>query len=308
MLEANWAGRLGLMNFTAIDVETANPDLASICQVGIAVYRDGILHQEWVSLVDPEDYFDPSNVLVHGIDEHSVESAPIFPDIEPILRHFLKDSICVCHTHFDRVSLGRAFERYDLPGFELTWLDSARVARRTWEECAWRGYGLAAVCKKIGYDFKHHDALEDAKACARVLMASIESTGLDIVSWLKRVEEPIASRMGTGSSGPWRQPSIKREGNPEGELYGEVMVFTGALMIARAEAADLASKVGCSVVTSVSKKTTLLVVGDQDISRLAGKAKSSKHLKAEQLIGAGHSLRILRESDFLELVKNSLTQ
>ena len=31
------------MNFAAIDVETANPDCASICQIGIAEFKDGAL-------------------------------------------------------------------------------------------------------------------------------------------------------------------------------------------------------------------------------------------------------------------------
>jgi len=52
----------------------------------------------------------------------------------------------------------------------------------------------------------------------------------------------------------------------------------------------------------VTKNTTLLVVGDQDISKLAGKNKSSKHLKAEQLISKGQLIRIIKESDFKKLV------
>ena len=84
-------------------------------------------------------------------------------------------------------------------------------------------------------------------------------------------------------------------------------MFTGALEIPRREAADLASGVGCTVAEGVTKKTTLLVVGDQDISKLAGKEKSSKHLKAEQLIQKGHNLRIIKESDFKELVRHAET-
>ena len=44
-----------------------------------------------------------------------------------------------------------------------------------------------------------------------------------------------------------------------------------------------------------------LVVGDQDVQKLAGHNKSSKHRKAEDLILKGQPIRILRESDFLEL-------
>ena len=45
------------MNFVAVDVETANSDRASICQIGIAVFKDGKLADEWVSLINPEDHF-----------------------------------------------------------------------------------------------------------------------------------------------------------------------------------------------------------------------------------------------------------
>ena len=97
---------------------------------------------------------------------------------------------------------------------------------------------------------------------------------------------------------------IKRDGNPQGLLYCEVIAFTGALLIPRKEAADLAANIGCKVTPGVTKKTTLLVVGDQDLSKLSGKDKSSKHIKAEELISEGQSIRILKESDFEELVKN----
>lgn len=284
------------MEFIAIDVETANADMASICQIGIAKFKDGVLVEEWSSLVDPEDYFDFINIDIHGISKKDVIGAPTFSEVVGELSRFLSDSICVSHTHFDRVSIGRALDKYSLKPIETAWLDSARVARRTWEECAWRGYGLSKVCEIIGYEFKHHDALEDAKASGQVLIAAIEKSGLDIEAWLRRVCQPIdPSKTSSGSA-------ISRDGNPEGEMYGEVLVFTGALEIPRREAADLAAGIGCTVASGVTQKTTLLVVGDQDITKLAGKDKSSKHLKAEQLIAKGQKIRIVKESDFKELV------
>lgn len=289
------------VDFVAIDVETANADMASICQLGIAQFKQGALTEEWKTYVDPEDYFDGLNVSIHGIDEDTVEGAPTFRETLETLRTYLHGNVVVCHTHFDRVALNQASQRYEACAPECIWLDSARVARRTWHECAWSGYGLLKVCEIIGYTFKHHDALEDAKAAAQVLLAAIAKTGLDVNGWLKRVRQPIdPSRVFHNTS-----PAIKRDGNPEGALYGEILVFTGALEIPRCEAADLAAAIGCQVAPSVSKKTTLLVVGDQDVKKLAGHEKSAKHRKAEELIGKGAAIRILKESDFRELVKYS---
>ena len=287
------------MNFVAIDVETANADMASICQIGLVKCENGVLSDEWKTYVDPEDYFDGINVSIHGIDESIVKGAPTFPELGDTLRSYIDGKVVVCHTHFDRVAMHQAAQRYGVCAPECTWLDSARVARRTWKECAWKGYGLYNVCKILGYDFKHHDALEDAKAAAHILLAATNESGLDIDGWLKRVRQPIDPTASSSGS------AIKREGNPEGALYGEVLVFTGALEISRREAADLAATIGCQVASGVTKKTTLLVVGDQDIKKLAGHERSSKHRKAEELIENGIPIRILKESDFKELARLS---
>jgi DNA polymerase-3 subunit epsilon len=66
--------------------------------------------------------------------------------------------------------------------------------------------------------------------------------------------------------------------------------------------AKLVVTAGFAVSESVNKSTTILVVGDQEIRRLADYGKSSKHRKAEDLISKGHPIRILGESDFCLLV------
>lgn len=283
--------------FFAIDVETANSNLASICQIGIASFSEDGVEDEWVSLVDPEDIFDAMNMAVHGITPEAVKGAPTFDKIFEVIELKLTSSICVCHTHFDRCSLSRASNKHSLILPSIYWLDSARVARRTWPDVSRKGYGLDNLCKKINYQFKHHDALEDAKAAGHILLAAIRESGHSLEEWLQRVERPIAS------DGASYATSITKEANPEGMLFGEVCVFTGSLEIPRREAAAAASAAGCKVVNGVSKKVTLVVVGDQDISKLAGHEISSKQRKAEHLAEEGYPIRIITESDFKELVR-----
>lgn len=280
------------MDFVAIDVETANADLASICQIGIARFKNGELESEWCSLINPLDEFDYQNVAVHGIDEEDVADAPTFEQVSDEITSLLFDSVCVSHTHYDRVAIHRAFQKINIDEPSCAWLDSARVARRTWPDVAKKGYGLANLCNRIGYNFHHHNALEDAKACANVFLAAAKETSSDMDFWLKRVEQPI-------SGSTHKSQQITREGNQEGSLYGESVVFTGSLCITRSDAADRASRAGCSVKAGVSSNTSLLVVGDQDIRRLAGKSISSKHKKAIDLKAKGQEIRILSENDFL---------
>jgi DNA polymerase-3 subunit epsilon len=284
------------MDFVALDVETANPDLSSICQVGMARFQDGKITHEFSTLVDPQDYFDLMNVYVHGIEEDDVIGAPTYAQISSQVNELLDGAICATHTHFDRSAVHQACSRHNTVLPTCKWLDTARVARRTWESVAQRGYGLGNLAEMLGIEFKHHDALEDATAAGRILCLAVEQSGLDLAAWQERIKQPIY--------GDYRE-AIKHEGNPEGPLFGEVVVFTGALSMPRREAAQVAADLGCAVVTGVSKKITMLVVGDQDITKLAGNERSSKHRKAEELMSKGFPIRILRETDFLALLDHS---
>jgi DNA polymerase-3 subunit epsilon len=280
--------------FVAVDVETANSDLASICQLGVVTFEGGEPKGSWQRYVDPEDYFDPYNVAIHGISEDVVLGSPNFAALLPEFLALVTGRIVLCHTPFDRLALNRAAERYALAAISCTWLDSAKVVRRTWADFSRSGYGLANVAATLGVKFKHHEAAEDARAAGEIFVHAMTHTGMTPSEWLIRVTQPINTETGHG---------IAREGSLDGPLAGEVVVFTGALSLPRREAADLAAIAGCTVEESVNKRTTLLVVGDQDIRRFAGHEKSSKHRKAEQLISNGQRMRILGEGDFRRLVQ-----
>ena len=122
------------MEFVAIDVETANADMASICQIGIAQFKDGTLAEEWKTYVDPQDHFDMMNVSIHGIDEDVVAGSPTFAMLADTLISRLSGRIIVTHTAFDRVAVHQASTKHKTPPLSCTWLDTACVARRAWTE------------------------------------------------------------------------------------------------------------------------------------------------------------------------------
>jgi len=294
------------MDFVALDVETANSDMASICQIGLVVYKNKTIIDEWVSFIDPQDNINPINTSIHGINEEKIIGAPTINEVIEIIYSYLDNRVVVTHTHFDRVAIKKALEKINLRMPSCTWLDSARVARRTWEEFAWQGYGLSNICETLGYKFQHHNALEDAKAAGYIILCAIEKTGYDITQWLDRVEKPINFEKNSSKAKEYK--AIAQEGNPEGDLYGEVIVFTGKLSINRQKAAAVASELGCKVSTRVNKETTILVVGAQNISTLSYDNKSSKHRKAEKLILEGHNIKIISENDFKSFMETGGTK
>jgi DNA polymerase-3 subunit epsilon len=287
------------MDFVVIDVETANEDRSSICQVGIATFSNGKLTDTWESLVNPEDDFSPDNIFIHGIDEVRVKDAPNWEEVFPQVASRLLDKIVVSHTTFDCEAIRKACDRYSMANFECRWLDSAKVVKRAWPKFSRSGYGLSNVAAHFGISYQAHAALEDARCAGLILLRAIAETGLSPEQWLLRVKQPIHPV-------PHAYSQSSKEGNPEGRLFGEVLVITGVLTISRDEAAKLAVAAGCRVEEGVTKRTTMLVVGDQDIGKLGGHKKSSKHRKAEKLINEGQGIQILVERDFLRMIFRSM--
>lgn len=284
------------MEFTVIDIETANADYASICQIGVVDVVGGEVAAREAYLVDPEDYFDAFNVSVHGITSDQVQGAPTFPKIMESLHERFSGSIIVHHGPFDRVAFARAHERYQLNVFDAKWIDNQRVVRRTWEQFSRSGYSLKNIAKHFSIDFRHHDALEDALATCEIFRRALSETKTSVDDWSSGMSRHTL----------FGQKKFVGDGASEGPFSGEVIVFTGQLRIPRSEAAVIAQKLGFRVEDGVTKRTTVLCAGVQDRTRTGGYDKSSKHRKAEMLTESGQDIRIVSEEDFWALIPTNL--
>lgn len=168
------------LDFVAVDVETANSNVSSICQVGIAVVRSAEIKDVWTQLIDPHDFFDPHNTAIHGIDHKMVIGHPRFEELCDKIGGYLGE-IVVSHTFFDRRAISKAFEECGKSLRCGTWIDSAQVARRAWpDRYVLRGYNLENVARDLGIRFRHHDAGEDARAAAEIVLRACADTTFGI--------------------------------------------------------------------------------------------------------------------------------
>ena len=174
------------LTFNAIDVETANANPCSICQIGIVHVRDGAIKGQVSVLVDPEAQFNDFNIRLHGIDHSAVKESKALPGIEARLRRLLEGTVLVSHTGFDKWAMDSVMERYGLRPIRATWLDSAIIARRAWPHRYRHRWNLAAIAGDLGITFRHHDAVEDARAAGEIVLRACLHTGLDIDGWLNR--------------------------------------------------------------------------------------------------------------------------
>ena len=176
---------MGNLTFNALDVETANNNPASICQIGIVRVRNGELKEQLSLLVNPEQPFTAMNMSIHGINGDMTANSAAIPGLEPELRQLLESLPLVSHTGFDRVALDGAMKRYGLQPIRTAWLDSAQIARRAWPERYWRRWDLAKIAGDWAYLSGITMRRRDARAAAEIVLHACRHAGMDIDEWLE---------------------------------------------------------------------------------------------------------------------------
>lgn len=186
------------MDFTAIDFETANSGRHSACQLAAVKVRGGQIVDQQCWLIRPRPFhFSPINIRIHGISPDQVAEEPEFGQCWPSIAQHLRGQCLIAHNApFDINVLLACLRYHQLPIPELTFSCTRLIARQTWTDRP--GYGLKPLADWLGVTFRHHDALEDSIACARILLAAAESLG---ASSMESLEQTLALRRGT--AGQW---------------------------------------------------------------------------------------------------------
>jgi len=173
--------------FIAFDVETANRNAHSICQVGLACVDDWGQITSFSLLVDPAEAFADFNTELHGISAATCQNAPLFPAIIAALAPLMVQQPIVQHSGFDARAVAAACGWHGLDVPALHWVDSVTIARRAWPEFRGNGgHGLGHLKQALKLEFQHHDAGEDARAAAEVVLAAEAKTGRSFVEILAR--------------------------------------------------------------------------------------------------------------------------
>lgn len=340
------------LDFTAIDFETANGFRGSPCSVGLVKVRGGraVERASWL-MRPPEghDDFDPRNVAIHGIRPHDVAHAPRFGALFAEIGGFIGEDVLVAHNAaFD---LGVIRSALEVSGMEAPAYDYACtvvLSRKTYKLVS---HSLPFAAREAGVPLEHHhDAIEDAAACAGILIDIAHRLGVDsnagtvadvygaVGLSLPRqdaftpgdaVSPATARALSRGGAGagwgtaarttapgrssgartwaPWpdegANPTPNPAADPHHPLFGQRIVFTGALGMTRTEAKSRAAELGAQPASSVTRATTVLVVGDGFVaSDLMSGRVTTKARRAMALRERGQRVEVLSEGEFLQML------
>lgn len=161
-----------MTDFAAIDFETANEQPSSVCSVGVVIVRGGEVVDTFYSLIHPEpEYYQWFCQRVHGLSEADTDDAPVFPRVWAQIAPRIDGLPLVAHNaRFDEGCLKAAFCVYQMDYPDYRFYDTLTASRRCFGHRL-PNHQLQTVAAACGFDLmRHHHALADAEACARIAL------------------------------------------------------------------------------------------------------------------------------------------
>lgn len=284
--------------FVSLDVETANAHRRSICSVGCVRFEHNAIADEYYTLINPCEPFNPANTHIHGLCADQVRDAPRFPNVLDDLRNFIGEAPVVQHSTFDSGAVQQAAEHWRIDPPAWQWFDSIEAARRAWPHFAANGgYGLKHLSAQLGIPLRHHHALDDARAAGQVILKAIHQQRASNFDDLQR-KLNLTPRGPNGAI----LPTAPVNGPLNGPLNGHVVVFSGKFTelnqrIKQRMLAARAAELGARVADRVTARTTLFVIAGGKIGENPTRAAQTACRIARQ----DGTLRIISEYDFYVL-------
>ncbi|MEO0375301.1 MAG: 3'-5' exonuclease [Cyanobacteria bacterium P01_A01_bin.17] len=156
--------------FAAIDFETADRGADSACSVAIVrANSHQIIDSKYWLIQPPRRQFEFNHI--HGLSWIDVQDQPTFAQLWPQLYEQLKgvNFIAAHNASFDRRVLLTCCQSAQITPPHWTFQCTVKLARQVWKIYPTK---LPNVCAALNIPLQHHNALSDAEACAKIVIAA----------------------------------------------------------------------------------------------------------------------------------------
>lgn len=157
-----------MLNFVALDFETADGGRDSACAIGLVRVAAGQVTNTLYRLIRP-----PRRAImfehIHGISWAHVADQPTFGDIGAEIVEFVRgaDFLAAHNASFDRGVLEACCDAHSIAPPGIPFVCTVKLARAVWNIYPTK---LPNVCTHLDIDLDHHQALSDALACAHIVL------------------------------------------------------------------------------------------------------------------------------------------
>ncbi|MEY4988819.1 MAG: hypothetical protein RI933_452 [Actinomycetota bacterium] len=210
----------------AIDVETTGFGKSDrIVELGAVVFDTETLNVigQLETLINPMRNVPEESTKIHGLRATDLSLAPTFEEISDGLASFFGDHKILAHNaDFDLGFLSQEFARV---GKSIEFRDVTCTYKMT-------GQRLPVACEQISFEFQHHSAVEDAKACLaiwhnQVIDADKSISFENVLEWEQTFRTVSRSQLGLQPLD--RRPSVLSNLSVKFEQVGIEKTYLGLL-------------------------------------------------------------------------------
>lgn len=296
-------------DFTLIDIETTGlmPLYDEIIELSALKIRNNEIVDTFTELVKPDDLNINSFITeLTGITKKMLEGADKIKKVLPKFIDFVgNDLVLGYNVNFDINFIYDNLKGCFNKDFKNDFVDVMRIVRKLCLNL--QDYKLKTVAQyyKVNSDNAHR-GLEDCKITFEVY---------------KLIKNEILSKYGDSQTfyqSEWynNYTFYAKNLKPTNEnfdvshpLYNMNCVFTGTLSkMDRKKAFQIVLDLGGHISENLNLKTNFLIVGEQDYTKLNGKEKSNKMIRAENYILKGADLKIIPEQVFYDLIQDCVNE
>lgn len=157
--------------YIVFDVETPNGHNDRMSSIGVVVVEDQNVIQKYYTLINPETHFDPFNISLTGISPEDVRDKPTFAEAWSELAPIFSSGMLIAHNApFDMSVLAKCLNAYHIEWQPYAYYAcTCQMGRKCLPDA--RDHKLNTLCAMLQIPLEqHHCALDDAKACASLLL------------------------------------------------------------------------------------------------------------------------------------------
>lgn len=288
-------------DYVVIDIETTgrNTRQDEITELAAIRYRNGQEVARYAQLVKTQRPVHGFVIMLTGITNKALKDKPTIDKVIGDFADFIGDDVLIGHNiaAFDSVFIADAYEKHLGRTLGNPCIDTMRIGKKLCPGLP--SYSLEALSSHLCVEYRSaHRGSTDCditNACYQKMRDMVFESGT-VESFKekfkkKKAEDQIGEMLANAGDASSEHP-----------LFGKNIVFTGALLLTRAEAMQMAVDFGAIPQKGVTTKTDFLVVGTQDLDRVGTDGMSSKEEKAIRFNESGKAnIKIITEDDFIKM-------
>ncbi len=162
--------------YVIFDLETTgfNPWKEDLLEIGAVKIKDGVIVDEFKSLIKPNVEISAEIRKLTGITPEMVKEAPAPETVLQSFLSFMADAVLVAHNAKFDISFLKA-KCQQLLNRKITppYLDTLTLSRSVWPN--FKSYRLNVIAKELGIELvSHHRAIDDSKCAAEIMEKAFE--------------------------------------------------------------------------------------------------------------------------------------